>query len=125
MSHCTCLNSLKQGKKTISVVIFLHTRYNKLMPSIGLLTLCFQLPGCNSLKEKRSRIKPLVIRLHREYNISVTEIDRQDKWQEAVIACVIISNDQAFSQSVLQQVEHYVESHFPDVTLFDHQIELI
>jgi uncharacterized protein YlxP (DUF503 family) len=39
--------------------------------SIGILTLEIQLPGCKSLKEKRSRLKPLIARLHREFNVSV------------------------------------------------------
>ena len=34
--------------------------------SLGLLTLQIQLPGCSSLKEKRSRLKPLLARLHAE-----------------------------------------------------------
>ena len=35
---------------------------------IALLTLQLRLPGCSSLKEKRSRLKPLLVRLHRDYS---------------------------------------------------------
>jgi Protein of unknown function (DUF503) len=55
--------------------------------SIGVLTLQLQLPGCKSLKEKRSRLKPLIARLHREFNISVAEVSHQDIWDEATIGC--------------------------------------
>ncbi|OQY29775.1 MAG: hypothetical protein B6243_10930, partial [Anaerolineaceae bacterium 4572_5.2] len=38
--------------------------------SLGLLTLHIQISGCSSLKEKRGRLKPLLARLHREFNVS-------------------------------------------------------
>jgi uncharacterized protein YlxP (DUF503 family) len=58
--------------------------------AVGLLTLHFHLPGCASLKEKRSRIKPILARLHREFNVSAAELARQDAWQEAVLACALV-----------------------------------
>ncbi|HEX7542302.1 MAG TPA: DUF503 domain-containing protein, partial [Anaerolineales bacterium] len=61
----------------------------------GLLTLHLHLPGCASLKEKRGRLKPLLTRLHREFNVSVAEMDLQDKWQESVIACGMVNSDKA------------------------------
>jgi uncharacterized protein len=36
---------------------------------IGQLTIYLHLPGCASLKEKRGRLKPLLARLHREFNL--------------------------------------------------------
>jgi hypothetical protein len=56
---------------------------------IATLTIHLHLPGCASLKEKRGRIKPLIARLHREFNVSVAEMGLQDKWQEAVIVCAM------------------------------------
>ena len=93
--------------------------------SIGLLTLQILLPGCASLKEKRSRLKPLLSRLHREFNISVAEVDHQDAWQAAVIACAIVSNDPAHSQRVLQQVVQWLESNWPDVQIVEDRIEIV
>jgi hypothetical protein len=93
--------------------------------SLGLLTLQLHLPGCASLKEKRSRLKPLLARLHREFNISVAEVDRQDAWQEAIIACAMVSNDDGHTQRTLQNVARWIESSWPDVDLVDDQIEMI
>lgn len=93
--------------------------------ALGLLTLHIHLPGCASLKEKRSRLKPLLARLHREFNVSAAEIDLQDVWQDAVIACALVSNDQAHTQRALQQVAHWVETSWPDVDLADDQLEMI
>ena len=66
--------------------------------SIGILTLEIHLPGCMSLKEKRSRLKPLLARLHREFNISAAEVDRNDSWQETILACALVSNDPNHTQ---------------------------
>lgn len=92
---------------------------------IGILTLYLQIPGCTSLKEKRSRLKPLLARLHREFNISVAEVDRQDAWQEALIACALVSNDNGFTQRSLQTVSHWVETNWPDMVLMENRIELL
>ena len=92
---------------------------------IGLLTLHIQIPGCTSLKEKRSRLKPLIARLHREFNISVAEMDHNDAWGEAVIACVIVSNEYKHVQRYLQKVLNWVESSWPDVFVMDDEFEII
>ncbi len=93
--------------------------------SIGVLTLQIQLPGCKSLKEKRGRLKPLITRLHREFNISVAELDRLDTWDEATLGCVMISNNPHFSESFLQSIIHWLTKNWPDVSLIDDQIEII
>ncbi len=63
---------------------------------IGTLSLHLRLPGCRSLKEKRGRIKPLIHRLHREFNVSVAEMDLQDAHQETVICCAMVGSDGVF-----------------------------
>ncbi len=93
--------------------------------AIGVLTLQLEFPGCKSLKEKRSRIKPLITRLHREFNISVAELSQQDTWDQATLGCVTISNNGQFSESSLQSVVHWLMKNWPDVTLVDDHIEII
>jgi uncharacterized protein YlxP (DUF503 family) len=93
--------------------------------SIGLLTLHLRLPGCSSLKEKRSRIKPLLARLHREFNVSSAEVDFLDAWQETLIACAVVSNDARQNQRLLQQIIDWVERDWPDVDVIAEQLEMI
>ncbi len=92
---------------------------------LGLLTLHLHLPGCASLKEKRGRLKPLLARLHREFNVSVAEMDLQDKWQEAVIVCALVNTDVGHIQRSLQTVARWVEGNWPDGALLEDKIELI
>lgn len=93
--------------------------------AIGVLTLHLRIPGCTSLKEKRSRIKPLLARLHREFNISASEMERNDAWQETVLVCVMVSNDRAHAQRMMQKISHWIESYWPDVSLVGDHIEII
>jgi uncharacterized protein len=92
---------------------------------IAVLSLHLFLAGCTSLKEKRSRIKPLLARLHREFNLSAAEMGMLDHWREALVACVVISNDGALCQRELQTVIEFTEHHFPDVEIADQHIEMI
>ncbi|KPL83275.1 hypothetical protein SE15_08580 [Thermanaerothrix daxensis] len=92
---------------------------------IGVLTMHLHLPTCLSLKEKRSRLKPLLHRLHREFNISAAEVDFQDAWQEAVIACALVSNDSAHAQAVLQRIVNFTATNWPDMDILDHRIECL
>jgi hypothetical protein len=92
---------------------------------LGQLTLHLHLPACASLKEKRGRIKPLIARLHREFNISAAEMDLQDKWQEAVIACAVVGNDAVVLRQSLQTVEKWVTGNWPDGMVLDSKIEVI
>jgi hypothetical protein len=91
----------------------------------GTLTIHLHLPGCASLKEKRGRLKPLIHRLHREFNISVAEMDLQDKWQEAVIACGMVGNDVAHLHSALETVCKWAEGHWTDGDVLDTKIEIL
>jgi uncharacterized protein YlxP (DUF503 family) len=92
---------------------------------IGLLTIHLGIPGCASLKEKRGRLKPLLARLHRQFNVSTAEMGLQDKWQEAVIACGMVGNDAAHLQSALETVRKWVEDNWPDGDVLDTKVEII
>ena len=92
---------------------------------IGTLTIHLRIHACASLKEKRGRDKPLISRLHREFNISVAEMGLQDKWQEAVIGCAMINSDSVTLQRSLQTVVKWIEGNWPDGDVIDEKIEIV
>jgi uncharacterized protein YlxP (DUF503 family) len=93
--------------------------------SIGLLSLHLHLPGCSSLKEKRGRLKPLLAKLHKDFNVSAAEVDHLDIWQDAVIACAVVSNDTKHTQRVLQKIANWVDTDWRDVDVVSEEIELM
>ena len=92
---------------------------------LATLTIHLHIPACASLKEKRGRIKPLISRLHREFNVSVAEMDLQDKWDEAVIVCAMVGIGRAHLESALQNVAKWVEGNWTDGDVWDSKIEIL
>jgi uncharacterized protein YlxP (DUF503 family) len=92
---------------------------------LATLTLHLHLPACASLKEKRGRIKPLISRLQREFNLSVAEMDLQDKWAETVITCAMVNSDRVVLQQSLQSVAKWVEANWTDGDVMELKIEHI
>lgn len=91
--------------------------------AIALLTLHLHLPGCRSLKDKRSRLKPLLSRIHKEFNVSAAEIGLNDRWQEGIIGCALVSNDNGYAHCVLQRVVEFIPAAFPNLEIIDFRIE--
>lgn len=89
---------------------------------VHVLTLEIHLPGCSSLKEKRSRLKPLLAALHRNYNVSAAEIEHQDAHQSAVLACAVVSNSNKHGNQVLSGIPDWIERRFPDLQIVDDHI---
>jgi uncharacterized protein YlxP (DUF503 family) len=80
------------------------------MPSIGVITFELRLDEAHSLKDKLHFVKSLKERLRGKFNVAVAEIDYQDLWQRALIACVTVSPDQGHAEQVLQSVEREAAS---------------
>lgn len=93
--------------------------------SVGILTLTFHLPDCHSLKAKRSLIKPIITRLHKEFNISVIEYDHQDIWQTCQLMVTCAASDGAQAEKILNQVIRYCDNHWPDLPLTEEKIEIM
>lgn len=95
------------------------------MNVVVVLTIHLDLPGCRSLKEKRGQIKPLLARLHKEFNISVAEIGQLDKWSRSTIACAMIGNDSNHLLRSMEMVRKWVESNSQDSSVIDDHIEIL
>jgi uncharacterized protein YlxP (DUF503 family) len=74
---------------------------------------------------KRQIIKSLVVRLRREFNVSVAEVGAQDVWQSAIIGVVCVSSDPSYAHGLLTRVAHWVDESRLDCDLIDYQIEIL
>lgn len=91
----------------------------------SLLVFNLRIPGCHSLKQKRSFIKPLLIRLHKEFNISTAEIEKNDIWDESIIACGLICNEKKSTDSQLSQVVQFMEKYWKEVEIINYSIQFL
>ena len=75
---------------------------------IGACKVRLRILGARSLKEKRKVLKSMKDRLLR-MNLSVSEVDDNDKWQAATLGIALVSNDAAFINSVLDKIVLEIE----------------
>jgi uncharacterized protein YlxP (DUF503 family) len=91
---------------------------------IGACRLHLHLPGCASLKEKRALLKPLLARLHREFNIAAAEVEHQDVWRSAGLAIVAVTDASGNVEAQLEHIVRWIEHNRPEVEVVDAQFEL-
>ena len=92
---------------------------------VGTCRVELHLPGNGSLKAKRRRLKPLLARLQREFNLATAEIDLHDVWQSAVVGLVTIANDPGRVHTVLERSVRWIETHHQDLQVVDWEIEIL
>jgi uncharacterized protein len=77
---------------------------------VGLMSLELQLPGCDTLKEKRHRIKGVIEKVRAKFNVSVAEVDFQDMHQSAMIGVSMVNSEKTLIEQVFARVEEFFES---------------
>ena len=85
---------------------------------VGTCLITLQLYGVNSLKEKRSILKPVLSRLPKEFNISAAEIDHNDVWRTAVIGL-----DAGYLHARLEKAVAWIEQQRLDASVEHYSIE--
>jgi uncharacterized protein YlxP (DUF503 family) len=78
---------------------------------VASLTWDLALPGCSSLKEKRSVIRSLRGRLRHKFNVSVSETDFQDVKARAQLTIALVASDGRLAESSLDKLDRFVENH--------------
>jgi len=75
---------------------------------VASLTWELSLPGCSSLKEKRSVVRSLRDRLRSKFNVSVAETAYQDVHTRAQLTIALVATDARFAESVLEKADNLV-----------------
>ena len=63
------------------------------------------LPGCDTLKEKRHRLKGILERTRSKFNVSVSEIESHDLHQSSVVACAMVNTERYLIEQVFARIE--------------------
>lgn len=82
------------------------------------------IPSSASLKEKRFVLKSVKDKLKNKFNISVAELDYQDKWQRAELGVALISNEYGHVEKSLQSVFNYLDD-FSDFEIIKYDFDYI
>ncbi|HTZ11572.1 MAG TPA: DUF503 domain-containing protein [Candidatus Margulisiibacteriota bacterium] len=92
--------------------------------TIGMLRVSLFIPDSSSLKEKRMVLHSLKARLRNNFNVAVTQVDGEDKWQSSTIAVVGVERDRRKMNSLLSQVVNFIQG-FEGAELVNQEMELI
>jgi len=99
---------------------------------VGVGRWVLRLPGCRSLKAKRSVVRSLRDRLRARHRVSAAETDFQDDPQRAEITAAFVASDYRLAESLLGKLDdavcsdprlHVVERH-RDVFRAGHDVPL-
>ena len=80
---------------------------------IGFIEIHLRIPEAHSLKEKRKVVKRVVERLKNKFNVSVSEIGDQDRWQSSIIGVVTIGSSKKIVDATLEKVILFIEELYP------------
>jgi uncharacterized protein len=75
---------------------------------VGVLRIECIIPDSASLIDKRQVVRSLKDRLSGKFNISVSEVEFQDKWQRAAIGVAAVSGKESHLQRSLNEICEFV-----------------
>jgi uncharacterized protein YlxP (DUF503 family) len=75
---------------------------------VAVMTWQLSLPGCASLKEKRTVVRSLKDRLGHRFNVSVAETGHQDVLTRAELSVALVATDGQFASAVLDKADRLV-----------------
>lgn len=68
------------------------------------------LPTPQSLKQKRSQLRPIVEGMRRLGSYSIAEVDHQDDWQRATLGVAIVASDGGRLDMQTSKLRRYLDS---------------
>ncbi len=77
---------------------------------VGTLKVSLYIHNNRSLKEKRKIVKSIVAKVQKRFNVSVSEVGSNDKWQMVELGISSVGNDKRFVNSSLDNILSYVDS---------------
>ena len=92
---------------------------------IGVCRLSLRLPASRSLKNKRQVAQSVIAALRSKFNVSVAEVEDNERWQVLTIGISCVSNNRGHADEMLARIESFVGSSRPDLEMLDSQVEII
>ena len=75
------------------------------------------LPLAHSLKSKRNTVKSIIHKVHNKYNVSIAEVDHNEKWKNAALCLAMVSNEKLFLEKKFSEIIRFIERSYPDIEI--------
>ena len=92
--------------------------------TIGILKLTLFIHDSSSLKEKRMVLHSLKARLRNNFNVAVSQIGDEDKWQKATLAVAGVEKNRNNMNSILSNIVNFI-GELKTADLINYEMELI
>lgn len=76
---------------------------------LGTCTINLYFPDSHSLKDKRSIVKSIKLRIRNNFNVSVAEINNYGLWKNTTLGIACIGNKKRYLDSVINEVIKFIE----------------
>ena len=76
-----------------------------------MLRLELRVLGCRDLRQKRRRVRAIMGKLRRHFNVSIAEVDRHEQATEAVLGVAAVAGTRREARAVLDRVADAVGVH--------------
>jgi uncharacterized protein len=91
---------------------------------VGVGTIELMIHDSGSLKAKRHIVKSILGRVRSKFDLSIAEVDNQDKWQRCTIGFAVVTNEKGHAHTMLHNITSYVEGlHMAEI--IDSHIEIV
>ena len=90
---------------------------------VGVCAVELFLPESSSLKTKRVVLNSLKQKIRNKFNVSVAEVDHNDKWQRISLGISMISNERRFIDQTMSQIFKLMDRD-GRIEVIDHLIEV-
>jgi hypothetical protein len=90
---------------------------------VGAAAVEIRIHGSRSLKEKRGVVRSITQRLRNRFNLAVSEVGGQDRWQTALLGLAAAGAEAVPVRRVLEKAVEFIEElHLAEVTHSDIEI---
>jgi uncharacterized protein YlxP (DUF503 family) len=86
---------------------------------LAAIRLELRIKDCLAVRVKRRRIRAIVEKLHKHFNVSVAEVDRRDHPSESVLAVAVVAETRREARELLGRVADALAVH-PRAELLGH-----
>ena len=93
--------------------------------NIGVLYMSYRLSSSHSLKAKRQAVTSLIPKIHRKFNVSITEYGDLHIWQRITLIACVASGDPNYPDQLLENIISFITEIRPDLESIDCSTELI
>ncbi len=76
---------------------------------VGVCRLEIFVPESSSLKAKRSVLSSIKKRIRHKFNVSVAEVEKNDKWQRISLGISMVSNERKFIDMNVEEILKLIE----------------